>query len=91
MRARQGNCLCLRALILEITILTFAQARDTFGFSSRTVPAAPEDTPRAILQRLAPTADLTHLRAALDHEYVSWDAPVGAAKELAIIPPVSGG
>jgi molybdopterin synthase sulfur carrier subunit len=31
------------------------------------------------------------LRAAVDYEYWDWDAPVGNATELAIIPPVSGG
>lgn len=76
---------------MEITILTFAQARETFGFSSRTVACAAEDTPRTILLRLAPGAELTHLRVALDHEYTTWDAPIGAARELALIPPVSGG
>lgn len=76
---------------LEITVLTFAQARDTFGFSSRTVLCAPDDTPRAIILRLAPKAELAHLRVALDHEYATWETPVGSASELAIIPPVSGG
>jgi molybdopterin synthase sulfur carrier subunit len=76
---------------VEITLLTFAQARETFGFGSRTVPCAQEDTPRAIVSRLVPKAELTHLRVALDCEYVTWDTPIGSARELAIIPPVSGG
>jgi len=76
---------------VELQLLAFAQARDLFGFSSRTVSCAPGDSPRAILQRLAPTAPLAHLRVALDAEYATWDTPVGAARELAILPPVSGG
>jgi molybdopterin synthase sulfur carrier subunit len=80
-----------RAIALEITILTFAQARESFGFSSRTVACTANDTPRTIVLQLAPAASLEHLRVALDHEYVDWDTPIGAARELAIIPPVSGG
>ena len=78
-------------LPLEITVLTFAHARETFGFSQRSVPCTPEDTPRLIVQQLAPGATIEHLRAALDQEYVAWDTPIGVARELAIIPPVSGG
>jgi molybdopterin synthase sulfur carrier subunit len=76
---------------LNITLLAFAQARDAFGFSSRTVPCSPEDTPRTLVLRLAPGAKLEHLRVALDCEYTSWDSPIGSARELALIPPVSGG
>ncbi len=76
---------------MEITVHTFAQARDTFGFATRTVECAAEDTPRGIVLRLQPGAALEHLRVALDLEYVAWDSPIGAARELAIIPPVSGG
>jgi molybdopterin synthase sulfur carrier subunit len=76
---------------LEIQLLPFAQARDLFGFSSRTVACSHDETPRVIVLRLAPEAQLAHLRVALDCEYVTWDTPVGSARELAIIPPVSGG
>jgi sulfur-carrier protein len=78
-------------LPVEITLIPFAQARDLFGFSSRAVPCAPEDTPRQIALRLQPGIALDHFRAALDLEYVAWDTPIGGARELAIIPPVSGG
>ena len=76
---------------MELTILAFAHAREAFGFSSRTVTCDPADTPRAILLRLLPEADLRHLAVALDSEYASLDGPVGQARELALIPPVSGG
>lgn len=76
---------------MELTILAFAHARETFGFSSRTVSCDSADTPRSILLRLSPAADLRHLAVALDSEYASLDAPIGQARELALIPPVSGG
>lgn len=98
MREGQENCPLPSARVhriirpsLEITVLTFAQARDLFGFSSRTVACSPGETARELVLRLAPAAELTHLRVALDCEYVSWETALGSARELAIIPPVSGG
>lgn len=76
---------------MNITLLAFAQARDAFGFAERVVACAPEETPRDVLQRVAPDVSLEHLRVALDCEYATWDTPIGEAAELAIIPPVSGG
>lgn len=76
---------------MPLTVLAFAQARDQLGFHERAVECAPGDTPRAVLARIAPAAALGTMRVALDHEYADWDAPIGAARELAIIPPVSGG
>jgi molybdopterin converting factor small subunit len=76
---------------MPITVLAFAQSQDTFGFSSRAVPCEPDDTPRTLLLRLRPDADLTHLRVAVDCEFADWDTPLGPARELAVIPPVSGG
>lgn len=72
-------------------ILVFAAAREQAGFSEREVEAAPTETPRAILRRAAPGLALEGLRPALDYEYCAWDSPIGDARELAIIPPVSGG
>ncbi|MEI9960038.1 MAG: MoaD/ThiS family protein [Limisphaerales bacterium] len=31
------------------------------------------------------------IRVAIDLEYADWDKPIGAARELALVPPVSGG
>jgi len=72
-------------------ILAFAAARDRAGFSEMDVPVDPSETPRAILRRIAPQVAVENLRAAVDCEYWDWDTAVGAASELAIIPPVSGG
>lgn len=76
---------------MTITVLAFAQSRDLFGFSSQELAVEPNDTPRTLLQRLRPDADLAHLRVALDCDFASWDDPLEGARELAIIPPVSGG
>ncbi len=76
---------------MTIIILAFAQARSVFGFSETRVDYAPDETPRNIVLRLCPSAQLSSLRVAIDCEYVDWDSPVGEAKELAILPPVSGG
>lgn len=35
--------------------------------------------------------DLTRLRAAIDQRFVPLDTPLGAATEIAIFPPVTGG
>ena len=72
-------------------ILAFATAREKAGFAELDLPVDPSETPRAILGRVAPQLPLAGLRAAIDCEYWDWDVPVGAASELAIIPPVSGG
>jgi molybdopterin synthase sulfur carrier subunit len=76
---------------VQVTILAFAQARDQLGFHERAVECAPSETPRAIVGRLAPSAALEKMRVAVDQEYAEWDAAIGEARELAIIPPVSGG
>ena len=72
-------------------IIAFAAAREAAGFAELDFAVDPAETPRAILARAAPQLPLHNLRAAVDCEYWDWDAPVGSAAELAIIPPVSGG
>jgi molybdopterin converting factor small subunit len=72
-------------------ILAFAAARDRAGFSELEIPVDPSETPRVVIQRIAPTLALADLRAAIDYEYWDWDTPVGPAAEMAIIPAVSGG
>jgi molybdopterin converting factor small subunit len=72
-------------------ILAFAAARERAGFSELEVPVDPSETPRAIVGRVASGLRIDDLRAAVDYEYWDWDAAVGNACELAIIPAVSGG
>jgi molybdopterin synthase sulfur carrier subunit len=76
---------------MEISLLAFASASDAFGFSNRSVSCDPDETPLDIVRRIAPQVSIESLRVALDHEFVTWETPVGNARELAIIPPVSGG
>jgi len=76
---------------MQLQLLAFAQAHDQLGFRERLVECSPTETPRQILARLAPTAACGTMRVALDCEYTDWDAPIGEARELAFIPPVSGG
>jgi molybdopterin synthase sulfur carrier subunit len=72
-------------------LLAFATARERAGFSEIELPVHPSETPRAIIARAAPGLPLESLRVAVDCEFWDWDAPVGNATELALIPPVSGG
>jgi len=72
-------------------IVAFAAARERAGFSELEISVDPSETPRVIMGRVAPTLSIADLRAAIDYEYWDWDAAVGSAAELAIIPAVSGG
>ncbi|GAA5129942.1 MoaD/ThiS family protein [Luteolibacter yonseiensis] len=76
---------------MEISLLAFASSSDAFGFTSRQVSCDPDDTPLTIVRRIAPQVDIGSLRVALDCEFTTWDTPVRDARELAFIPPVSGG
>jgi molybdopterin converting factor small subunit len=76
---------------MQIKLLAFAHTQIQLGFEERSVQCAPEETPRQILARLAPGFETGAVRVAIDHEYHGWDAPIGQANELALIPPVSGG
>ncbi|CAB4244262.1 Molybdopterin converting factor, small subunit [Methylacidimicrobium sp. AP8] len=76
-----------------VRLLLFSQARELLGFRERAVPVRPEETPRQLLERIAPGffEKIPGARVSLDLEYSSWDAPIGEAEELAVLPPVSGG
>jgi molybdopterin synthase sulfur carrier subunit len=76
---------------MQVILLAFAQARDQLGWSEHIVECAPEETPRSVLARVAPGLHVDLMRVAVDQEYHAWDAPIGAAREISLIPPVSGG
>lgn len=76
---------------MQVNVLAFAQARDQLGWEERIVECAPEESARAVLARLAPQLPLETMRVAIDQEYQPWDTPIGEAREIALIPPVSGG
>ncbi len=81
---------------MKITVLLFASLRDAVGASRLELEAPDESTPRQIAELLAEShASLRpHLRTiayAIDGEFVAGDAKWAEAKELALLPPVSGG
>lgn len=76
---------------MQVRLLAFAQAQDQLGFREQVIDCLADESPRAILTRIAPTLRLESMRVAVDCEYHPWDAPIGNAAEIALIPPVSGG
>jgi len=76
---------------MQVKLLAFAQAQDRLGFHERLVECDAGESPRELLARIAPAFEPASTRVAVDCEYSDWDAPLGAASEIALIPPVSGG
>ena len=76
---------------MEVKLLAFSQARGTLGFGERMMECGREETPRMIVGRMIVGLDVGGWRVAVDREYADWDEPIGDTKELAFIPPVSGG
>ena len=76
---------------MQIRLLAFAQAGDALGFRERVVECDARETPRAIVARIEPGFSTENVRVAVDEEYAEWDRAIGAAREIALIPPVSGG
>ena len=77
---------------MKVTLLAFANAAEKLGWRSCTVAGDPSDTPRTLFARIAPDFNPGTARVAVNCEYGGWDTPIGAlAREIAIIPPVSGG
>lgn len=78
--------------MISVKLLAFAQAADRLGWRDMLVECAPDETPRAILMRIAPGFDPANVRVAVNCEYTAWNDAVGPlAQELALLPPVSGG
>lgn len=77
----------------RVTLLAFAHARDVLGFSEKEIQVDPAATAESLLESLHPgaIAQLPGTRIALDQDYAPWSAPIGDAREIAILPPVSGG
>ena len=76
---------------MQVKLLAFAHAADALGFRERILECDARDSPRAILARVAPRFSTENLRVAVDEEYADWDGAIGDAREIALIPPVSGG
>jgi len=84
----------------RLKILYFAWVRERIGTGEEAIERPEAGTTiAALLDRLGRTSaahaeafrDRARLRAALDQRFVPLDAPIGAADELAIFPPVTGG
>lgn len=83
-----------------LSILYFAWVREGVGLDEeRIAHPGPESTVAELVARLAARgggyaealARPDRLRAALDQNFVPMDTPIGAARELALFPPVTGG
>ena len=81
-------------------MLYFAWVRERIGRGGETVAPPDEVTTVAALidwlsqksaGHAAAFADRSRLRAAVDQRFVSIDAALGRAREVAIFPPVTGG
>ena len=81
-------------------ILYFAWVRERVGTGSESVsPPAGATTVQELLDWLATRspghaaalADRNAIRVAVDQDFVGFDASIGAAQEIAIFPPVTGG
>ena len=85
---------------MAIEMLYFAWVREVVGTGQERVdPPAGVETVGALIDWLAALSQ-THaaafenrerLRAAIDQAFVTLDAPIAGAKEIAIFPPVTGG
>ena len=76
---------------MQVKLLAFAQAGDSLGFRERVVECDALESPRAILARIDVHFSTENVRVAVDEEYAEWDRAIGNAREIALIPPVSGG
>lgn len=77
---------------MKIRVLAFATAATQLGWREMLAECKPGDSPRKVLAKLAPGFSVAGLRVALDCDYRPWDEPLGArVREMAIVPPVSGG
>ena len=85
---------------MAIDILYFAWVREAIGTESERVdPPVEATTVAELIDWLAERsdgharafADRERLRAAVDQVFVSFDAPLTGAREVAIFPPVTGG
>ncbi len=81
---------------MQIEVLMFAAAREAAGSDKIQLEvvdgATAGDVMRAIGHRLPEIAPLLPAcRLAIDNQYVSADAGLASGREIALIPPVSGG
>lgn len=81
---------------MKISVLLFASLREAVGAARVEMEMPAGATPRQIAAALAERhprlrPHLPAMAFAIDEEFVAGDAAVQDAKELALLPPVSGG
>ena len=80
---------------MRVRVRLFAGLRERAGAGELELELAPASTvadlKRALEARVPALAPLAGVRVALDRTYASEDASIGDAREVALIPPVSGG
>ncbi|MES3109330.1 molybdopterin converting factor subunit 1 [Sphingomonas aurantiaca] len=85
---------------MTIRMVYFAWVRERIGTGEETIdPPASVVTVADLIDWLAEMSaahaeafeNRARLRAAIDQDFVALDTPIGAAQEIAIFPPVTGG
>ncbi|MEM9399816.1 MAG: MoaD/ThiS family protein [Verrucomicrobiota bacterium] len=81
---------------MRIQLLTFATARDYFGFAEKEVSFNDGESSKVLFAKCKAGFKPEELgwRVALDGEYIEWNEMLDKkanGKDLAVIPPVSGG
>ena len=77
---------------MEVTLLAFATAAERLGWRTRGVVAEPDNTPLELFRSVDGDFSPGTARVAVNGQYHDWTAAIGSeAREVAMIPPVSGG
>lgn len=77
---------------MKVTLLAFASAAQKLGWRMHEVEAEAAATPLELFKRAQEGFSPGTARVAVNGNYHEWSAPIGPdAREVAIIPPVSGG
>lgn len=77
---------------MKVTLLAFASAAQRLGWRTQEVEADATATPLDLFQRENSDFSPGVARVAVNGNYHEWSAPIGNdAREVAVIPPVSGG
>ena len=86
----------LMTVVIAVRARLFARLREQAGIDTELIALPPGSNVSDVyefMRRLHPRleADRNSVRAALNQEFVGWDAAVADGSEVAFIPPVSGG
>ncbi len=83
---------------MTVNVLYFAWLRERIGepgeaveTEATTVAELVEELRGRDARYAAAFADLTAVKVAIDQELAEFDAPIGAAREIAFFPPMTGG